>query len=80
MLPRLYDPEPLAVMAKVAPVPLPLVLVCAIFENVDAPVAVPLVVAELTPDAAVPATEAAIAPDTGELPDGDAAVTPPVKS
>ena len=55
-------------------------LVCEIFENVEAPVAVPLAVAVLTPEAAVPVADAAIAPDTGELPDGDEAVTLPVKS
>ena len=53
---------------------------CEIFENVDAPVAVPLVVAAVIPDAAVPVADAVIAPDTGELPDGDEAVILPVKS
>ena len=80
MLLRLYVPEPLVDIVKVAPAPLPLVLVCEIFENVEAPVAVPLAVAVLTPEAAVPVADAAIAPDTGELPDGDEAVTLPVKS
>ena len=55
MPPRLYAPEPLVDMLKEAPVPLPLVLDCKTFENVDAPVAVPLDVAAFIPDAAVPA-------------------------
>ena len=81
MRPRLYAPEPLVDMVKEAPVPLPFVLDCTTFENVDEPVAVPLVVAAaFIPDAAVPAADAVIAPDTGELPDGDATVTLPVKS
>ena len=67
-------------MVKVAPVPFPLVLVCAIFEKDDAPVAVPLGVAEFIPDAAVPVADAVIAPETGEFPDVEAAVTLPVKS
>ena len=67
-------------MLKEAPVPLPLVLDCKTFENVDAPVAVPLDAAAFIPDAAVPTADAVIAPDTGEFPDGDAAVTLPVKS
>ena len=80
MLTRLYAPEPFVETVNVALVPLPLVLDWAIFENVDAPVAVPLVVAAAIPDAAVPAADAVIAPETGELPDGDAAVMLPVKS
>jgi hypothetical protein len=59
-------PEPFVDMVKVAPVPLPLVLVCAIFEKDDAPVAVPLGVAEFIPDAAVPVADAVMAPETGE--------------
>ena len=59
-------------MVNVAPDPLPLVLDCKTFENVDAPVAEPLVVAALIPDAAVPAADAVIAPETGEFPDADA--------
>ena len=73
-------PEPLVDMVKAAPEPLPLVLDCAILENVAAPVAVPLTVAAVIPDAAVPAADAVMAPDTGEFPDGDATVTLPVKS
>ena len=80
MLLRLYVPEPFVDIVKVAPVPLPLVLVCEIFENVEAPVAVPLVVVVFIPDAAMPVADAEIAPDTGELPDADEAVTLPVKS
>ena len=80
MLLRLYVPEQFVDIVKVAPVPLPLVLVCEIFVNVEAPLAVPLILAVLTPDAAMPVADAAIAPDTGELPDGDEAVTLPVKS
>ena len=45
-------------MLNVAPVPLPLVLDCKTLENVDAPVAEPLDVAALIPDAAVPAADA----------------------
>ena len=80
MLLRLYEPKPFVDIVKVAPVPLPLVLVCETFVNVEAPLAVPLVVAVLIPDAAMPVADAAIAPDTGELPDGDEPVTLPVKS
>ena len=80
MLLRLYVPEPFVDMVNAAPVPLPLELVCDTFENVDAPVAVPLAVAPLIPDAAVPVADAVIAPDLGELPDATAAVTLPVKS
>ena len=61
-------------MVNVAPDPLPLVLDCKTLENVDAPVAEPFVVAALIPDAAVPVADALTAPDTGELPDADAAV------
>ena len=53
---------------------------CKTLENVDAPVAEPFDVATLIPDAAVPAADALIAPDNGELPVADAAVTLPVKS
>ena len=80
MLPRLYAPEPLVDMLNAAPDPLPLVLDCETFENVDAPVAVPLVVTEFIPDAAVPAADAEMAPETGEFPDADALDTLPVKS
>ena len=60
-------------MVNNAPEPLPLELDCATFENVDEPVALPLVVAAtFIPDAAVPAADAVIAPDTGEMPDGEA--------
>ena len=69
---RLYAPDPFVDTVNFALVPLPLVLDCETFENVDAPVAVPLVVAAVIPDAAVPAADALIAPDTGELPVGDA--------
>ena len=80
MLLRLYAPEPLVDMVNAALVPLPLVLDCETFENVDAPVEVPLVVAAVNPDAAVPEADELIAPDNGEFPDAEAAVTVPVKS
>ena len=73
-------PDPLVDMLNDAPEPLPLVLDCEIFENVDAPVASPLTVAAVIPDAAVPVADALIAPETGEFPDAEAAVTLPVKS
>ena len=47
-------------------------LVCAIFEKDDVPVAVPLGVAEFIPDEAVPVADAVIAPDIGEVPDAEA--------
>ena len=73
-------PEPLVDMLNVAPEPLPLVLDGEIFVNVDAPVDVPLDTV-LTPDeAAVPVADALIAPEIGEFPDAEAAVTLPVKS
>ena len=80
MLLRLYVPEPLVDIVTAAPEPLPLVLDCGILEKDDAPVAVPLTVAALIPDAAVPAADAVMAPETGEFPDAEAAVTLPVKS
>ena len=77
---RLYVPEPFVEMVNVAPDPLPLVLDCNTPEKVDAPVAEPFVVAALIPDAAVPAADAVMAPETGEFPDAEATVTLPVKS
>ena len=67
-------------MLNIAPEPLPLVLDCEMFVNVDVPVAVPLAVAALIPDAAVPVADAVMAPETGEPPDAEATVTLPVKS
>ena len=67
-------------MVKVAPVPLPLVPVCEILENVDAPTAVPFNVTSFIPEAAVPEADALIAPDTGEAPEAEAVVTVPVNS
>ena len=53
MLTRLM-PDPFVETVNVALVPLPLVLDWAIFENVDAPVAVPLVVAAAIPERLFP--------------------------
>ena len=67
-------------MLKVAPEPLPLVPVCEMLENVDAPLAVPLNSTSVIPEEAVPEADALIAPDTGEFPEAEAAVTLPIKS